>query len=102
MPLSFPPPRRSRSGGPLALLKVHWVRPELVVEIPLYLGCTDEPLLHPNRPRRSRRVLQSSHSRRYKHTQKLVSQHPHARGIALEIFLDYLCVFNSRTAPIML
>ncbi len=33
MPLSSPPPRRSRFGGPLALSKVHWVRPELVAEI---------------------------------------------------------------------
>ena len=44
MPLSLPPPRRSRFGGPLALSKVHWVRPELVAEI-TYLGWTDEPLL---------------------------------------------------------
>jgi bifunctional non-homologous end joining protein LigD len=44
MPLSSPPPRRSRFGGPLALSKVHWVRPELVAEI-TYLGWTDEPLL---------------------------------------------------------
>jgi bifunctional non-homologous end joining protein LigD len=43
-PLSAPPPRRSRFGGPLALLKVHWMRPELVAEI-TYLGWTDEPLL---------------------------------------------------------
>jgi bifunctional non-homologous end joining protein LigD len=44
MPLSVPPPRRSRFGGPLALSRVHWVRPELVAEI-TYLGWTDEPLL---------------------------------------------------------
>ena len=44
MPLSSPPPRRSRFGGPLALSKVHWVRPQLVAEI-TYLGWTDEPLL---------------------------------------------------------
>ena len=44
MPLSSPPLRRSRFGGPLALSKVHWVRPELVAEI-TYLGWTDEPLL---------------------------------------------------------
>jgi DNA ligase D-like protein (predicted ligase) len=44
MPLSSPPPRRSRFGGPLALSKVHWVRPELVAEI-TYLGWTDEPPL---------------------------------------------------------
>jgi bifunctional non-homologous end joining protein LigD len=44
MPLSQPPPRRSRFGGPLALSRVHWVQPELVAEI-TYLGWTDEPLL---------------------------------------------------------
>ncbi len=33
MPLSAPPPREQRFGCPLALSKVHWVRPELVVEI---------------------------------------------------------------------
>jgi bifunctional non-homologous end joining protein LigD len=44
MPLSSPPPKRSRFGGPLALSKLHWVRPELVAEI-TYLGWTDEPLL---------------------------------------------------------
>jgi ATP-dependent DNA ligase len=44
MPLSSPPPRRSRFGGPLALSRVHWVRLELVAEI-TYLGWTDEPLL---------------------------------------------------------
>ena len=43
-PLSAPPPRKSRFGGPLALSKVHWVRPELIAEI-TYLGWTDEPLL---------------------------------------------------------
>jgi ATP-dependent DNA ligase len=40
----LPSPRRSRFGGPLALSKAHWVRPELVAEI-TYLGWTDEPLL---------------------------------------------------------
>ena len=44
MPLSSPPPRRSRVRRTLALSKVHWVRPELVAEIS-YLGWTDEPLL---------------------------------------------------------
>jgi bifunctional non-homologous end joining protein LigD len=44
MPFSTPLPRKSRFGGPLALSKVHWVRPELVAEI-TYLGWTDEPLL---------------------------------------------------------
>jgi bifunctional non-homologous end joining protein LigD len=44
MPLTAAPPRKTRFGGPLALSKVHWVRPELVAEI-TYLGWTDEPLL---------------------------------------------------------
>ena len=46
-PLAIAPPHRSRFGGPLALSRVHWVRPELVAEI-TFLGWTDEPLLrHP-------------------------------------------------------
>jgi len=44
MPLAAPPPRKTRFGGPLALSKVHWVRPELVAEI-TYLGWTEERLL---------------------------------------------------------
>ena len=44
MPLSVPPPRKSRFGGPLALSKVHRVRPVLAAEI-TYLGWTDELLL---------------------------------------------------------
>jgi len=33
MALAVAPPRNTRFGGPLALSKVHWVRPELVAEI---------------------------------------------------------------------
>jgi DNA ligase D-like protein (predicted ligase) len=33
MPLSVPPPRGSRFGSPLVLTRVHWVRPEMVVEV---------------------------------------------------------------------
>jgi DNA ligase D-like protein (predicted ligase) len=33
MPLAEPPPRDSRFGSPLKLSRVHWVRPELVVEV---------------------------------------------------------------------
>jgi bifunctional non-homologous end joining protein LigD len=33
MPLAEPPPRGSRFGSPLALSRVHWVRPEMVVEV---------------------------------------------------------------------
>ena len=32
MPLSAPPPRGGRFGSPLVLSRVHWVRPEMVVE----------------------------------------------------------------------
>ena len=44
MPLADPPPRDSRFGSPLKLSKVHWVRPELVVEV-TYLTWTEENLL---------------------------------------------------------
>jgi bifunctional non-homologous end joining protein LigD len=44
MPLSAPPPRDQRFGGPLALSKVHWIRPELVAEI-TYLSWSDDGLL---------------------------------------------------------
>jgi len=33
MPLDVAPPRAGRSGAPLQLSRVHWVRPELVVEV---------------------------------------------------------------------
>ena len=44
MPLAEPPPRDSRFGSPLKLSKVHWVKPELVVEV-TYLTCTEDNLL---------------------------------------------------------
>ena len=44
MPLSAPPPRNSRFGSPLELSRVHWVRPELVVEVK-YLAWTNDNLL---------------------------------------------------------
>ena len=44
MPLDVRPPRGSRFGSPLVLSKVHWVRPEMVVEV-TYLTCTDDNLL---------------------------------------------------------
>jgi ATP-dependent DNA ligase len=44
MPLDVPPPRDSRFGSPLVLSRVHWVRPELVVEV-IYLTWTDDNLL---------------------------------------------------------
>ena len=33
MPLAIPPPRGGRFGSPLVLSRVHWVRPEMVVEV---------------------------------------------------------------------
>jgi len=33
MPLATPPPRGNRFGSPLLLSRVHWVRPEMVVEV---------------------------------------------------------------------
>jgi DNA ligase D-like protein (predicted ligase) len=44
MPLEIPPPRTSRFGSPLVLSRVHWVRPELVVEVK-FLTWTQEGLL---------------------------------------------------------
>ena len=44
MPLAEPPPRDSRFGRPLALSRVHWVRPEIVVEV-TYLTWTADGLL---------------------------------------------------------
>ena len=38
------PPRDSRFGSPLQLSKVHWVRPEVVVEV-TYLTWTEDNLL---------------------------------------------------------
>ena len=44
MPLVEPPPRDSRFGSPLQFSTVHWVRPELIVEV-TYLTWTDDNLL---------------------------------------------------------
>jgi ATP-dependent DNA ligase len=44
MPLSEAPPRDSRFGTPLKLSRVHWVRPEVVVEV-TYLTWTEDNLL---------------------------------------------------------
>ena len=42
--LAQPPPRDSRFGSPLKLSRVHWVRPEVVVEV-TYLTWTEDNLL---------------------------------------------------------
>ena len=44
MPLSEPPPRGSRFGSPLVLSRVHWVRPEVAVEVS-YAEWTSDGLL---------------------------------------------------------
>jgi ATP-dependent DNA ligase len=44
MPLDLAPPRSTRFGSPLVLSRVHWVRPELVVEVK-YLSWTEDQLL---------------------------------------------------------
>jgi ATP-dependent DNA ligase len=44
MPLSEPPPRGGRFGSPMVLSRVHWVRPELVVEVS-YVQMTSDGLL---------------------------------------------------------
>jgi DNA ligase D-like protein (predicted ligase) len=44
MPLKVAPPRSNRFGSPLILSRVHWVRPELVVEVK-YLTWTEDNLL---------------------------------------------------------
>jgi ATP-dependent DNA ligase len=44
MPLSEPPPRGGRFGSPLVLSRVHWVRPDMVVEVS-YVEMTPDGLL---------------------------------------------------------
>jgi bifunctional non-homologous end joining protein LigD len=46
MPLSVPPPRGSRFGSPLVLSRVHWVRPEMVVEVSFAEWTPDGLLRH--------------------------------------------------------
>jgi DNA ligase D-like protein (predicted ligase) len=44
MPLDVRPPKGTRFGSPLVLSRVHWVRPQMVVEV-TYLTWTDDNLL---------------------------------------------------------
>jgi bifunctional non-homologous end joining protein LigD len=46
MPLAEPPPRGTRFGSPLVLSRVHWVRPEMVVEVSYAEWTPDELLRH--------------------------------------------------------
>ena len=44
LPLAQPPPRDSQFGSPLKLSRVHWVRPEMVVEVTYLTWTEDNPL----------------------------------------------------------
>jgi bifunctional non-homologous end joining protein LigD len=46
MPLAEPPPRGTRFGSPLVLSRVHWVRPEMVVEVSFAEWTPDGLLRH--------------------------------------------------------
>jgi bifunctional non-homologous end joining protein LigD len=46
MPLSETPLRGSRFGSPLVLSRVHWVRPEMVVEVSFVEWTPDGLLRH--------------------------------------------------------
>jgi DNA ligase D-like protein (predicted ligase) len=46
MPLSAPPPRGGRFGSPLVLSRVHWVRPQTVVEVSYAEWTADGLLRH--------------------------------------------------------
>jgi len=59
MLLSVPPPRGTRFGSPLVLSRVHWARPEMVVEVSYVEWTADGLLRHVvylGRPRSSRTV----------------------------------------------
>src|SRR5712671_7981316 len=46
MPLAIPPPSGTRFGSPLVLSRVHWVRPEMVVEVSFVEWTPDGLLRH--------------------------------------------------------
>jgi bifunctional non-homologous end joining protein LigD len=46
MPFAEPPPRGSRFGSPLVLSRVHWVRPEMVVQVSFVEWTPDGLLRH--------------------------------------------------------
>jgi ATP-dependent DNA ligase len=70
MPLAEPPPRDSRFGSPLQLSKVHWVRPEIVVEV-TFLTWTEDNLL---------RQVSYQGQREDKPPQQVVRPIPHLPG----------------------
>jgi len=67
MPLAKPPSRDSRFGSPLKLSRVHWVRPEVVVEV-TYLTWTEDNLL---------RQVSSQGQREDKSARQVVRLAPH-------------------------
>jgi bifunctional non-homologous end joining protein LigD len=70
MPLDKPPPRETRFGSPLELSRVHWVRPEVVVEV-TYLTWTEGGLL---------RAVSYQDQREDKPARQVVRSIPHAAG----------------------
>jgi bifunctional non-homologous end joining protein LigD len=69
MPLEKPPPRENRFGSPLELSRVHWVRPEVVVEV-TYLTWTEGGLL---------RAVSYQGQRDDKAARQVVRSLPHSR-----------------------
>ena len=69
MPLAAPPPRDNRIGSPLKLSKVHWVRPEVVVEV-TYLTWTEGGLV---------RAVSYQGQREDKPAKQVVRSIPHRR-----------------------
>ena len=67
MPLAKPPPRENRFGSPLELSRVHWVRPEVVVEV-TYLTWTEAGLL---------RAVSYQGQRKDKSARQVVRSGPH-------------------------
>jgi ATP-dependent DNA ligase len=68
MPLDKPPPRENRFGSPLELSRVHWVQPEVVVEV-TYLTWTEGGLL---------RAVSYQGQREDKTARQVVRSIPHA------------------------
>ena len=65
MPLFESPPRGSRFGSPLVLSRVHWVRPEMVVEVSFVEWTPDGLLRHVVYlgDREDKRAIEVRHSR---------------------------------------
>jgi ATP-dependent DNA ligase len=67
MPMVEAPPRDSRFGAPLEVSEVHWVRPQIVVEV-TYLTWTEDNLL---------RQVSYQGQREDKHARQVVRAIPH-------------------------